>query len=157
MSASEPVQAFWQAYLASLPSGSTPAASSYETWHFGDNEQLANELAALVCSGVKIATSSLLWEDQANGEALPTAGTLAIVTTWDGTPCCIIELTEITVQPFNAVDEAFAFDYGEGERSLAWWRRALWNYYGRVCATIGRTQSESMPLVCQRFRRVFPT
>jgi hypothetical protein len=31
---------------------------------------------------------------------------------------CIIELTEVEIKPFNSVDEQFAFEYGEGDRTL---------------------------------------
>jgi len=53
----------------------------YECWHFGDSKSMAAELGQLVKMGVKTATSSLLWEYEADGEALPEAGEYSIITT----------------------------------------------------------------------------
>ena len=61
----------------------------------------------------------------------------------------------LRVAPFEAIDARFAFDYGEGDRTLTWWRENLWDYYSRVCSSIGREPDSSMPLVCERFAVVF--
>jgi uncharacterized protein YhfF len=53
------------------------------------------------------------------------------------------------------VDALFAYEEGEGDRSLAWWRDAHWRYFSRVCERIQRRPEEDMPLVCERFRVVF--
>ena len=68
---------------------------------------------------------------------------------------CLIETFELTIRPFDSVDAAFAYDEGEGDRSLAYWREVHWRYFGRMCEAIGRTPDEAMPLVCERFRVVF--
>jgi uncharacterized protein YhfF len=66
-----------------------------------------------------------------------------------GRPRAIIETVELTQRRFNDVDEAFAFDEGEGDRTLAYWRRAHRNYFGR------RGQfAPDMLLYCERFRLV---
>ncbi len=43
----------------------------------------------------------------------------------------IIQTIEVFVLPFNEVSEQFAFDEGEGDRSLAYWRKAHENYFRR--------------------------
>ena len=65
-------------------------------------------------------------------------------------------ITEVLIKPFNEIDEQFAFDYGEDARTLAQWRVECWEYFTTFCASIGREPSETMPLVCQRFRCVYP-
>lgn len=42
-----------------------------------------------------------------------------------------------------------------GDRSLAAWRQAHWRYFSRVLTRIGRTPTETIPLVCQRFRGLY--
>jgi uncharacterized protein YhfF len=150
------VEAFWQAYLASLPEGSEPPLGSYEAWSFCDNEKDANELGDLVRAGKKTATCSLVWAYEAENEEPPVVGDLSIITNWDGEPLCIIETTEVQIKPFNQVDEGFAYDEGEGDRSLAYWRKVHWDVFSRECAAIGRMPAETMPLVCERFRVIFP-
>jgi uncharacterized protein YhfF len=155
---SEPaeVRAFWQRYLASLPEAERPDYASYDWGIFGDTEEDAETCAGLVQAGVKTATSALLWEYEASNEKLPAPGHLSIVTGWDGIPQCVIEITESIIRPFDEVDEQFAFDYGEWDRSLAAWRTGNWAYFSKVCEALGRTPHESMPLICQRFRVLYP-
>ena len=147
------IDAFWASYARTAPDA---AARGYcEVFRFGNTERMANELAALVAQGVKTATSALLWSYE-EGERLLQEGDLSIVTTWDDEPVCIVETTELRILPFKDVDARFAYDYGEGDRTLEWWREHLWEYYAEECAALGREPAAEMPLVCERFRVVYP-
>jgi uncharacterized protein YhfF len=150
------VETFWQSYLASLSEIAESHPTSYEAWSFCDNEEAANELGNLVKAGIKTATCSLVWAYEAENEKLPVAGDLSIITNWDGKPLCIIKTTQVEVKAFNAVDDRFAYDEGEGDRSFAYWRKVHWAVFSRECATIGREPVETMPVVCERFRMIFP-
>jgi hypothetical protein len=71
-------------------------------------------------------------------------------------PVCVIETTEVKIVPFDEmVDERFADDGGEGDRTLTSWRRM----YGKVivseCDRIKREPTPNVPLVCERFRLVY--
>ena len=122
----------------------------------GDSEADADEGARLIVSGVKTATSSLLWDYDATGTRPPSLGALSIVMNGKGEPVCIVETTWLKVQAFNQIDEPFARDYGEWDGTLATWRKECLAYYGHRCEALGRTPSPDMPLVCERFRVVFP-
>ena len=111
---------------------------------FGDGPELADELLALVMRGVKTATCST--EDEPNTS---TPGERWIVLDGHGTPACVIETTEVTYRRYNEIDAAFAYEEGEGDHSLAFWREAHRTYFGRL----GRF-SEDMVLMCERFRLV---
>ena len=111
---------------------------------FGDGPALADELLELVLAGVKTATCST--EDEPNTS---TPGERWIVRDGRGTPRCVIESTEITYRRFAEVDATFACEEGEGDRSLAYWRQAHREYFGRQ----GKF-SEDMMLMCERFRLV---
>jgi len=150
------VEALWQACLVSLPEWSESPPGSFEVWSFCDNEEDANELGDLVKAGIKVATCSLVWAYEAENEELPKVGDISIITNWDGEPLCVIETTEVQVKMFNEVDERFAYDEGEGDRSLAYWRKVHWDVLSRECSTIGREPTETMPLLCERFRVIFP-
>jgi len=148
------VETFWQSYLATLPPESELPAKSFDTWSFCDNEEDANTLGKLVIAGIKTATCSLVWAYEAENEKLPTVGDLSVITDWDGKPLCIIETVEAQVKTFNEVDDSFAYDEGEGDRSLAYWRAVHWDVFTRECSSIGREPAEIMPLLCERFRIV---
>lgn len=146
---------YWQTYLSTLPPDHPHRNVQYTAWGFGDSPEMADELGRLVAEGTKTATASLEWEYEQDGEPMPAVGDLSIVLGGSGEPLCIIETTEIRVLPFNEVDPQFAYDEGEGDRSLAYWRAEHWRYFGRVCERIGCEISEAMPVVCERFRVVF--
>jgi len=111
---------------------------------FGDGPELADELLELVIRGLKTATCST--EDEPNTS---TPGEQWIVRDGRGEPRCVIETTEITYRRFGEVDAAFAYEEGEGDRSLDHWRQAHRTYFGRL----GRF-SKDMMLMCERFRLV---
>lgn len=111
---------------------------------FGDGPELADELLELVLAGLKTATCST--EDEPNTS---TPGECWVVLDGRGEPRCVIETIEVTYRRFDEVDAAFAYEEGEGDRSLAHWRSAHRTYFGRL----GRF-SEDMMLMCERFRLV---
>ena len=157
MTIDQRIQSFWKAYLASLPDTPGKKPPFPEVWSFSDNQKDADELGFLAREGVKTATCSLLWAYEVEQEQLPEAGDLSILTNWNGDPLGVIKTTSVEIKAYNEVDEAFAYDEGEGDRSLAYWRRVHWEVFSRECASIGREPSEAMPLVCERFQVIYST
>lgn len=147
---------FWKAYLASLPDATDVALRFYEVFQIGNTPEEADEGAALITQKVKTATSSLLWEYSTTGKPLPEVGSLSIVTGSDGDPVCVVETTEVRIRSFADVDAAFAYDYGEWDRSLETWRARCWEFYARYCHALGKVPTPQMPLVCERFIMVYP-
>ena len=142
----------WRAYLETLPEGSPARDEDYEAWAFGDGPAMADELGALVLSGRKTATCSALWEVEADEEPMPRLGEKSVILDGRGEPLCVIETTEVEIRRFDEVDERFAYEEGEGDRSLDYWRGAHRRFFSRTLPRIGREFSEEMPLVCERFR-----
>ena len=120
------------------------AYQELRSFSFGDSPALADELLELVLKGVKTATCST--RDEPN-QSKP--GERWIVLDGRGNPRCVIESTEVSFRRYGEVDAAFAYDEGEGDRSLAYWRSAHRRYFGRL----GKF-SEDMMLMCERFRLV---
>src|SRR5689334_8734953 len=100
MNASPKIESFWQTYLDSLPEQARHFSNSYGIWYFGDTPEVAETCAKLVKAGIKTATSGLVWEMEADSDALPQPGDQAVVTDLCGEPYCVIELTECVVRPF---------------------------------------------------------
>jgi uncharacterized protein YhfF len=63
---------------------------------------------------------------------------------------------ELRIGPVSSVDEAFAYDEGEGERTREWWLDAHSGYWQRSCARMGLDFSETMEAVFERFVVVWP-
>jgi uncharacterized protein YhfF len=148
--------AFWRSYLRQLPPGHPHGETEvYSVFAFDDTPAVSDKLAALVLAGRKKATASLPIQSEAEGTRLPEAGDLSIITLGDGTPVAIIETTDVRLVPFGAVDAAFAAEEGEGDLSLAWWRAAHTNFFGRVVARLGGTLDDTSVVVCERFRLLY--
>jgi uncharacterized protein YhfF len=144
---------FWADFAST--NGEMDDSRFYEAFFFGDGEQLANELAELVLSGVKRATAGAVWWFEAEGKRLPQQGDLSIVTDWSGKPLCVIETQTVEVVPFCEVSAEFAATEGEGDGSLASWQVAHRQYFSRECARAGREFTESMLVACERFAVVY--
>jgi uncharacterized protein YhfF len=144
----------WEAFCREQ--GEIAPDTAYEVWYFGDTQELADELADLVLSGKKTATASLYWEYEAEGEKLPQVGGYSVITTFDGEPRGVIQTSEVRILPYDEVEAEFAAAEGEGDLSLAFWRQAHWRFFSRACAKIGMQPEAKMPVVCERFRLVYP-
>lgn len=150
------IDAFWEAFLATLPENARPHLKSFEAWSFGNSSEMADRLLARVLEGVKTATSSLLWSYEAEDEVLPASGDYSVILDGRGIPGAIIRTGEVVVQPFRSVDENLAFDEGEGDQSLSFWRHVHWRFFAEECAEIGKEPGWDMDVVCERFVLVYP-
>jgi len=83
-------------------------------------------------------------------------GSLSIVTDGRGGPVCVIETLAVEVKAFADVDEIFAYDYGEWDRTLETWRARCWEFNAPRCHALGKVPTPEMPLVCERFAVVYP-
>jgi uncharacterized protein YhfF len=149
------VESYWRSYLESLPADSPVRDEQYVAEGWGDSPEMADELGALIADGTKTATCSALWEYEAEDEPLPQVGLKSIVLDGKGDPLCIVETTEVEVRPYEEVDAGFAYEEGEGDRSLEYWREAHWRFFSRTLPNIGKEPTTDMPLVCERFRVVY--
>ena len=154
MNGSYSVKKIWQEFCAKNPD--VNADEPYQVWYFGLGSEDAAELCILVLQGKKTATASLFWEYEDKPEDEPIVGGYSVVTNYEGVPQCVLRTTELRVMPFNEVDEKFAFDEGEGDQSLNYWREVHWDYFSRSCAEIEREPSLLMPVICERFEVLYP-
>jgi uncharacterized protein YhfF len=143
------VDAFWAAFATA-----TGTTGTYTAWGFGDDEKpdLMTELGLLVRDGPKRATTSLVDDFEKDGEPLPAPGDHSVILDGGGRPICIIRTSSVEIRPFGEVDAAFAWDEGEGDRSLDFWRRAHIWYFD----SIGTPIDDATPVVLERFAKVWP-
>ncbi|MEO7672650.1 MAG: ASCH domain-containing protein [Pyrinomonadaceae bacterium] len=89
-------------------------------------------------------------------ENAPADNGCSVVTEIDGKPMCIIQTVEIRDMRFSEVDADFAFNEGEGDQSLDYWRSVHWDYFAREAAENGFVFDENSIVCCERFRLLFP-
>lgn len=151
---SQEVTDFWQNFCRLNPEVSPDAP--FQVWHFGNTPEMADELCNLVLEGKKTATGSLSSDYEKNPEDAPVLHGYSVVTDFDGKPKCVVQTTEVRVVPFNEVDAEFAFDEGEGDQSLDYWREVHWDYFSKSSVETGVELSLEMPVICERFRLLYP-
>ena len=124
-----------------------------DAWAFGT---LADQLADLVLRGEKTATASAYELYKIENEPLPQVGTFDVVLDSQDQAVCIIEITKVTVVPFKQVSAEHAFKEGEGDKSLAYWRKVHEEFFTEWMAEAGLSFSEETGVVLEEFRKVYP-
>lgn len=148
----EAIVAFWERARAT---DSTLPAQPPLAWAFGAKPEHADELLALVVSGIKTGTASSLWEYEDCGDPLPHTGELSVILDGSGRPRALIRTTSVHVLPFDQVSADHAYAEGEGDRTLEYWR-AVHERYWRRYSDSPRGFEPDMPVVCERFQLLYP-
>ena len=155
MSETQPsVKQLWNAFINKHPEYRDKNIP--ESFYFCDNETDATICANLVLKRIKQATATSLWWFKTHNQALPKKGDLNIVTDWDGNAVAVIKTTQLDIVPFNKVTEAFAQTEGEGDGSLAYWRKVHKAFYTREMKNSSDSFNEEMLIVCERFETLYP-
>jgi len=146
--------AFWAAFRAARPQ--SPA--DYRLLWFGDADSaLADRLADLVAQGSKRATAALLRDWQSGKEPVfPKPGDLWLLVGAGSRPVCVVETARVETRAFAEVDSVFAWNEGEGDRTLADWRAGHRRYFAAQAAAESFAFDESTPVVLERFRVIWP-
>jgi uncharacterized protein YhfF len=144
--------AFWAAYRGA----SNTERDDYAVVVPGDSPELAAELISLMARGRKRATASLARDFEAGGEPRPEVGGHVVVVDPDGVPRLIWRTTEVRTGPLTSVDDAFAFDEGESDRTRRGWLDAHRRYFARQAAREGFAIDDDVTVVFERFTVVWP-
>lgn len=124
-------------------------ADYFEPMTIGGTPADRDEGARLVLEGKKTLTSSAVWEW--TEENRPFSGALSVLFDGQGTARAILETTAVELLRVGDFNEEFAYAYGEGERTLAWWQREMGAYYRRLAEASGRAFDEETLLYLEWF------
>ncbi len=128
----------------------------YDVVAFGDGPAMATELAELTVAGIKRATAGLVRQFGPRGEPLPVVGGYVVLLDGAGRPRAIWRTTEVRTGPLNSVDERFAWEEGEGERTREWWLSAHRRFFERRAAAEGFQMHDEIETIFERFEIVWP-
>lgn len=131
------------------------SVSEPPSFYFCATKEEADACALLVVQKVKQATSPSLWWFEKYDERFPEIGDLSIVTDWDNEPKAVIKTTAVTIVKFKDVTDAYAFIEGEGDKSLAYWKKVHWDYYANEMKVFGDYPDEEMDVVCEYFETIW--
>lgn len=106
----------------------------------GDTPESAEAGADLILAGIKTATASSFWE-YPDGR-IPFRGALSVLLDGKGRPRGIVETDRVAIMPFGSLDRDFARAYGEGERTVEWFRCKMGAWYRKRAAIQGTQFSD---------------
>ncbi|MBO9577680.1 MAG: ASCH domain-containing protein [Microbacteriaceae bacterium] len=146
----------WAAFLAANPA-EAHWTSELVAEFYGGSAEMAEELVALVEVGQKRATAGVVSDFEREGQPLPRVGGYWIACGGDGRPRVVQRSVELRLGRLDSVDEAFAWDEGEGERTRADWLGGHRRYFARAFAARGAEFDEAAEeIVFERFVVVWP-
>ena len=128
----------WQEFVEKYPSYK---GKSYDVFTFGDKP---DELLQLVLSGEKTATCCIYQDGNTNK-----TGDISIILDSAGNAQAIIEETKVSIVPFNKIDHNFARKEGEGDKTLATWRK--------IHKVFWKDIKPDTLLECEEFKLLYPT
>ena len=143
-------------FFSEFQSATGITSNDYVVVAFGNSAAMSDELLELVERGTKRATASLRRDYEDGREPLPRVGDHVVVVNSKAVPRLIWRTTEIVVKPLADVDEAFARDEGEGDRTRDWWLASHRGYFAQQAAREGFTMSDQIETVFERFIVVWP-
>ena len=146
--------ALWAGYRAAH--ADLPMEDDVVVECFGDSSGLADELIAFVVEGPKRATAGLVAEYAAGGDPLPRIGSHWVACDGSGRPRAVLRTWELRLGPVSSVDDRFAWDEGEYDRTLESWLAGHRRYWRRSCERIGIDYSDDLEVCFERFRVVWP-
>lgn len=121
----------------------------FECFAFGDNPEMADELLALVLSGKKTATVSVVLEN----EQVPSVGDLSLVLDGHGNPACVIKTVYLEIVKFCDLTWDMVKLEGEDE-TFEQWKAGNIRYWTRDAARRGYTFTDQTPITFERFEVV---
>lgn len=124
--------------------------SNLEHWSFGLTEEDANYLLDLVLEGKKRATASSFLGYEIEGEEIPKAGEMSVITYWNGTPACVIKTTSVRVIPYKEITFDIAKLEGEDD-TLESWQNHHSKFFTEEGNEVGYEFTEDMPVVFEEF------
>lgn len=148
------IEEFWaRAVAAGAVADDAPVRSAAEV--FGDSQELADELIALVTVGPKRATVGALVDYEHEGAPLPFVGECWIAADGHGRPRALLRTTDVRIGPLASVDDQFAWDEGEGDRTRATWLADHEAYFRRYLPTIGVEFHDDLEFAFERFELLY--
>lgn len=146
------IQRFWLDYQKA----GNVQVEGFSATAFGHTRAVADELAALVASGHKRAHATLERDFEAEGDDLPRPGDHVVVLDGSGAPRAIVRTRHVERRFFNDIDDEFAFECGEGDRTLAWWLVAYRQEFAERAEAQGFQVGEKAVLILEYFDLVWP-
>jgi uncharacterized protein YhfF len=146
-------QTFWKEYLAFVPPSHRPR-KPFVAAAFAGNRKTTDALIALYLAGKKSAGSGLVRDYLKAGDRLPDVGDFWIALDSRNRPRCLLKTVRVEFNLFRKVPRRIAVAEGEGDRSLAHWRRVHRKFFSPFLEEWGIEELDEAEVITEHFRLV---
>ena len=146
---------YWQEFLSTLPAGSPYHSKSYIAEGWGDGPEMADELGALIATGIKTQPAVLYGNGKRRTNRLLKREQSPLSWMEAGSRCASSRASRSQSVSTTKWMLILPEKKAKATCSLAYWREAHRRFFSRSLPKVGREFSEDMPLVCERFHVIY--
>jgi uncharacterized protein YhfF len=146
-------QAFWNDYLARLPSRRRPKKAFVEA-SFAGGRKITDKLIRLYRAGKKTAGSGLVKDYKTAGDPLPKTGNYWIILDSRERPQFLVRTVRTEINPFGRIPKSVARAEGEGDLSVAYWKRAHGRFFLPSLSKWGISSLDEAEVITEHFKIV---
>lgn len=143
-------RAFFNEYLSRLPAGRRPRRPII-TASYAGARGVTDALIRLYLDGRKTAGSSLAKDFSTAGDPMPKRGDYWIILDSRRRPRCLVRTVRVERNRFGAVPDSVALAEGEGDMSVAHWKRVHRRAYGPYLSKWGIHDLDSAMVLTEHF------
>lgn len=146
-------RAFWKSYLATLPMKGRPKKPFVAAAYAGGRKN-TDALIRLYRAGKKSAGSGLVADYETAGDPLPKVGDFWIILDSRDRPQFLMKTVRTELNPFGRIPKSVARAEGEGDLSVAYWKKAHANFYSPFLGGWGIDDIDKAVVITEHFEIV---
>ena len=146
-----PIDDYWNQAIASKPE----LAVDHQIRSIGIDEETTVLIIDFIKEGEKVGTFSLPWLMESENIPASHAGQPIILLSYDGKPEIVVQITDIEETTFGEIDYEVTKIDGPPVRDPEVWIPLHREYWNNILKPYGRSCTDDMPVIVERFKLVY--
>ena len=147
----EPIDDYWNRVIASKPE----LAVDHQIRSIGIDEETTVLIIGFIKEGEKVGTFSLPWLMESENIPASHTGQPIILLSYDGKPEIVVQITDIEETIFGEIDYDVTKIDGPPVRDPEVWIPLHREYWNNILKPYGRSCTDDMPVIVERFQLVY--
>ena len=147
----EPIDDYWNRVIASKPE----LAVDHQIRSIGIDEETTVLIIDFIKEGEKVGTFSLPWLMESENIPASNTGQPIILLSYDGKPEIVVQITDIEETTFGEIDYDVTKIDGPPVRDPEVWIPLHREYWNNILKPYGRSCTDDMPVIVERFQLVY--
>ena len=147
----EPIDDYWNRVIALKPE----LAVDHQIRSIGIDEETTVLIIGFIKEGEKVGTFSLPWLMESENIPASHTGQPIILLSYDGKPEIVVQITDIEETTFGKIDYEVTKIDGPPVRDPEVWIPLHREYWNNILKPYGRSCTDDMPVIVERFQLVY--